>query len=156
MGISGELADANLVTMDNAVVQVDLVGDGASWNNIESWANEVQPTRGTIPTSTDPTLDGEQHLSTGAQEPSRVKVVALYDETATAPAPNLYPLLGESVDVRWSKSGSSGDIRYYTSGGKLVSCTPPGFSSKESGNTKIEFEIETAGDIEQETMVGTT
>lgn len=156
MAISGALSDANLIVMNNAVVQVDLAGTGVTWANIESWANEVTPTRGTIPTTDDPTLDGERHMSVGIQEPSRVKVVAIYDETATAPAPNLYALLGQPVDVRWSKTGASGDRRYYTSGGKLVSCTPPGFSSGESGNTKFEFELETAGDINVETMVGTT
>lgn len=152
MAISGALADANLTKMNNAVVEVDILGTGVTWAAIESWANAVEPTRGTVPTSDDPTLDGERHLSTGTQEPSRVKVVVLYDEEATGPAANIYPLLGSSVDVRWSKSGTAGETRYYTSGGKLVVCTPPGFSSGENGNTKVEFEVETAGDIETETI----
>jgi hypothetical protein len=156
MAISGALSDANLVKMNNAKIQLDILGTGVTWANIESWANEVTPSRGVIPTSEDPTLDGESHLSVGTQEASEVKCVILYDEAAGGPATNLYTLLGGNVDIRWSKTGASGDMRYYTDGGKLIACSPPAFSSTENTNAKVEFTIRTATDINRETMVGTT
>lgn len=147
MAISGTLSDANLTKMNNAVVEVDILGTGVTWAAIESWANTVESTRGKIPTSNDPTLDGEKHLSTGQQEVSRVKVTLLYDETATGPVTNMYDLLGEPVDIRWSKDGEAGSLRYSTSGGKLIDFPAPGFAASDNGNTKIVFEIESPNDI---------
>lgn len=156
MAISGALAETALIKMSNAVVQVDIGGAGSAWANVESWANQVTATRGEIPTSDDPTLDGGRHQTAGIQGKSKVEVTLLYTETTTGPAYNLYTLLGTAVDVRWSKSGASGDLRYYTDNGILVSCTPPQYSANDNGNTKITFAIECPGDIERETMVGTT
>ena len=147
MAISGTVSDANLTKMNNAVVEVDIIGTGVTWEAIESWANTVEPTRGKIPTSTDPTLDGEKHLSVGQQDVSRVKVTLLYDEVATGPAANMYALLGLPVDIRWSKDGDTGSLRYSTSGGKLIDCTAPGFSASDNANSKIVLEIESANDI---------
>ncbi len=153
MAITGTLTDANLVKMSNAVVEIDEDGSGTTWAPIESWATAVEATRGGVPTADDPTLDGERHLSVGIQENSRIKVTILYDEAAGGPAVNLYDAaLGSNKDIRWSKSGASGDRRFFTNGGKLLSCSPPQYSSGENGNTKIEFEIESAGDIQVETI----
>lgn len=156
MAISGVLTDTALIKMSNAVVQVDIGGTGSAWANIESWANQVTATRGDIPTSDDPTLDGERHQTAGIQNKSRVECIVLYTETTTGPAYNLYTLLGTAVDIRWSKTGASGDLRYYTDSGILVSCTPPQYTSSENGNAKITFAIDCPGDIQRETMVGTT
>ena len=156
MSISGALAESALIKMSNAVLQVDLAGTGVTWSNIESWANQVTPTRGDIPTSDDPTLDGSRHQVAGIQNKSRVEVTILYTETTTGPAYNLYTLLGGPVDIRWSKTGANGDLRYYTDNGILVSCTPPQYSAGDNGNAKITFAIECPGDIQRETMVGTT
>jgi len=150
MAITGTLSNTSLVKMNNAVVQVK-IGTG-SWAAIESWATQVTPTRGIIPTTDDPTLDGERHNSTGIQEKSRVEATVIYDEAAGGPAANLYDELGDAVDVRWSKSGTAGDKRFFTSDGILVECSPPGYNSSENGNTKITFVIECPGDIEMETI----
>lgn len=156
MAISGTLSNADLVKMANAKIEVDIGGAGSAWAAIESWANTLEATRGKIPTANDPTLDGERHNSVGVQEVSRVRVTILYDEAAGGPAANLYGQLGNDVDIRWSKSGTAGDKRYYTADGKLIDCSPPAFNASQNGNTKITFEIEAPGDISVETIPGTT
>lgn len=149
--ISGTMAEGDLVKMRDAVVEIDIGGAGSAWAAVESWANVVEPARGTVPTSEEFTLDGEQHVSIGPVGTSRVRCTFFFTEGSTDPHLNLYDLLGTAVDIRWSKSGTANDIRFYTSNGVLVDCPPPGFNAANNESTKVTIEI-ACTDIDDETI----
>jgi hypothetical protein len=151
MAISGTMAEGDLVKMKDAVVQVDIGGAGSAWAAIGSWSNSVEPTRGTVPISEEFTLDGEQHVSIGQIGTSRVRCTFFFTEDSTDPFSNLYAQLGEVVDIRWSKSGTANDLRFYSSNGVLIDAPPPGFNATNNESTKVTIEI-ACTDIVQETI----
>lgn len=147
MAISGTLAGAaDLVKMSNAVVEVSF--DGSTWAAVESWWNTVEPTRGRYSTSVKKTLDGERHVKGGSLDAARVRATFAFTEDATDPFLNIYDVLGSDMDIRWSKSGTSGDIRFSTANGVLVDAQPPGFDAESDDVAMATIEIE-APDISQ-------
>ena len=151
MAITGTMVESDLVKMKDAVVEFDIGGAGSAWAPVESWANSVEPQRGTVPVSSEFTLDAEQHVSIGPLDTSRVRITLFWTEDSTDPAQNLYTVIGTAVDVRWSKSGTAGDIRYYTTAGILIDAPPPGFNSSNNESTKVTYEI-SCTDITAETI----
>jgi hypothetical protein len=149
MAISGTLAESELIPMRQAVVEVDIGGAGSAWAAIESWSLMVEPTRGTVPTSEEKTLDGLNHPGYGTQGNAAVKVTLFSTNDATAPLENLYDALNTAVDIRWSKGGLSGENRFYTDGGRLTQCDPPPFDANANMSAKFTFTI-TGPDIERE------
>jgi hypothetical protein len=135
MAISGAMAEADIISMRDAVLEVD-IGSVGSWAAVESWSNLVEPTRGTVPTSEEKTLDGENHTGYGTKGNATVRVTAFFTTVATAPFLNLYDLLSTPVEVRWSKTGLASDIRFYTDGGILTECSPPGNQSRQHNMSK--------------------
>ena len=151
MVISGTLAEADLITMRQAVVEV-YIGGAGTWAAVESWAAMVEPTRGTVPTSEEKTLDGLNHTGFGIAGNATVQITLFATNSATAPLENLYDELGNTVDVRWSKSGTTGDNRFFTNQGTMTQCDPPPFDANSNQSTKFTFTI-TASDIQRELIV---
>lgn len=144
--ISGTMAEDDLIPMREAVVELDIGGIG-TWVPIESWAIMVEPTRGTVPTSEEKTLDGLNHTGYGLAGNATVKLTIFATNPSAAPLDNLYALtLGAAVDIRWSKSGTATENRYYTDGGRLTECNPPGFDANSNQSSKFTATI-TAPDI---------
>lgn len=150
MTISGTLSDANISSMSNAKVDID-VGSADSWVAVESWGNSVTPTRGTVSTDVMTTLDASNHIGVGVIGSSTVRVVMVFTSIATDPFANLYGQVGSNVDIRWSPTGADGEQRFYTSSAFLTDCSPPGWDSSSSGPVKFEFEI-SAADILNEVI----
>lgn len=150
MAISGSMVEADIIPMRGAVVELDL-GGVDTWAAIESWATLVEPQRGTTPTQEERTLDQVNHIGYGTAGLATVNCTIFATQDSTDPLPNLYPLLNSAVDIRWSKTGAASEQRWYTSGGILTACPPPGFNADANTSTKIQFTI-VAPDIEVETI----
>ena len=151
MAISGTMAEADLVKMKDAVVEIDIGGAGSAWAAVESWSNIVEPTRGIIPVTDEFTLDSEQHVSIGTLGASSVRCTFFFTEGSTDPFDNLYGQIGAAVDIRWSRTGTNPDLRFYTTNGILVDSPPPGFDASANESTKVTIEIR-ATDINKETV----
>lgn len=147
MPISGVLAESELIPMREAVVEVD-IGSVGTWAAIESWSLMVEPTRGTVPTSEEKTLDGLNHTGYGVQGNATIKVTLFATNDSSAPLENMYGQIGELCEVRWSKSGAAGENRFSTDGGVLTQCDPPGFDANGNQSAKFTFTI-TAPDIDR-------
>lgn len=150
MIISGTMTESDIVPMRGAKVEVD-IGGVDTWATIESWATLIEPTRGTTPTQEERSLDQNNHIGYGTAGSATVNCTIFATQDATDPLPNLYTQLNQPVDIRWSKSGAASEKRWYTSGGILTACPPPGFNADANTSTKIQFTI-TAPDIEVETI----
>lgn len=148
MVISGTLAEAELIPMREAVVEVDIGGVG-TWVAIESWSLMVEPSRGTTPVSEEKTLDGLNHTGRGTRGNATVKVTLFATNDSSAPLENMYDQIDELCDVRWSKAGLPGENRFYTDGGFLSECNPPGFDANGNMSAKWTFTI-TGPDILRE------
>ena len=144
--ISGTMAETDLVSMRDAVVELDIGGGGSGWAAVESWANTVEPTRGTVPTSEEKTLDGMNHTGYGIAGNSTIKLTLFGTIGATHPLYNLYSQLGQIVDVRWSETGLPNDLRFYTNQGVLTQCDPPGSDANSNQSRKFTCTI-TGADI---------
>lgn len=150
MAISGTMIEADIITMREAKVEVD-IGSVATWAAIESWSTMVEPTRGTVPTSEEKTLDGINHTGFGTAGNATIRVTAFFTNDTTDPHHNLYSQLGELCEVRWSKSGAASQKRFYTDGGVITEVSPPGYDASGNQSTKFTFVI-VAPDILVETI----
>lgn len=145
MAISGTF-DGTITKMADAVVEVD-IGLAASWVAIESWSNSVDPQRGSVGSSETKTLDGTTHVSTDSTPgSSRVTVTCVFSKGANDPFLNIYAAsLGSDFGVRWSESGTAGDVRF-TASGYLAACSPVAQDGNNSGAATFTFEV-VASDI---------
>lgn len=145
MTISGTF-DGTVTKMADAKVEVD-IGLTSSYVAIETWANAVDPQRGAVGSSETKTLDGTTHVSTDSTPGSaRVTVTCVFSKGATDPFLQIYGTdLGSDFGVRWSKSGTAGDVQF-TAEGYLAAVSPPSSDGNNSGVQTFTFEV-VASDI---------
>lgn len=151
MAISGTMVEGDLVKMKDAVVEVDIGGAGSAWAAVESWSTIVEPARGVVPVTDEFTLDSEQHVSIGQVGTSTVRLTYFFTEDSTDPFSNLFSIIGTACDIRWSKSGTANDLRFYTTAGIITDAPAPGFNAGNNESTKVTFEFR-ATDISVETI----
>lgn len=150
MAISGTMVATDLKPMRQAVVELD-IGGVDTWGAVESWANSVEPTRGTTPTSEEKGLDGNNHVGYGTRGNSTINMTIFATVDTTDPLYNLYTQIDQVVDVRWSQTGLANDLRFYTSQAVLTNCNPPSFDANSNMSMKFSITI-TAPDILMEVI----
>lgn len=148
--ISGTMAATDLISVRDAIVELD-IGGVDTWVQVETWANMVEPTRGTVPTTEEKALDGTNFTGYGNPGNATVRFTGFATKDTTDPLYNLYSQLGEIVDIRWAKDASANTLRWYTSQGVLTECNPPSADANSNQSTKFSAVI-TASDISMEVI----
>ncbi len=149
MAISGSYSAGDEITLNDASVQIR-IGTGGSFVESNTWISTVSFEAQTRDTSTLRLLGASNVVGVSALGSGRATVTCVYTEGATDLFQNIYdehtsPSNSSQVDILTEKNGATtGDDVFTSSGGKLVSCTPPSPSAEDSNAVTIEFVIEYA------------
>jgi hypothetical protein len=146
MAISGTYTAGDAVSFKDALVEVELTGADSVWADIDSWATEVTISGEEVPTSETYPFEGDPITFAGNKTPVRVEVAIVYTEGTAAAFYQIRTRFeaapGGSFDVRITPKGSgSGNLKYTTSGGKLVACPPPVGAGDASSATLCRFVV---------------
>lgn len=136
MAITGTYADGDEKTFEDAVIEIDESPASSSWAASESWIGDLQVSGGNVPTSDYKTVTN-RIVTPGEQDAYEITIEGIYTEETDGLWYNLWTAFkaapGVRKDVRWSDSGTAGDLRFSSSGGKLINVTPPLVSPNNPG-----------------------
>lgn len=129
MAITTTLLDASVKTFEDAVIEVDEDPTGTpDWNAVESFVGDVQVSGGQVPTANYKTVT-KRIVTPGEQDVYQTTLEGVYTELTTDMWYNLWTAFkanpGVAREVRWSDSGTVGEQRFSTIGGKLLLVTMP-------------------------------
>lgn len=153
MAISGTYAAGDEVIMRDCLIEVDLTPISSStFAEIVTWSNEIAVDGGDVPTSQVFLFQADgPAIFDGNRNAWRITTTILYTTGSTDPFHNIW-LKHENPDtnyasdlramnIRWAPQDTTGD-QFTTSGGKLVSCTPPQGNADATTPALITFVIE--------------
>lgn len=145
MAISGTYAANDAIEFKDAMVEVDLTA-GGTFIPIDSWATDVAVSGEDVPSTETYPFAGSAIVFTGTKSPVEVDITCVYTEGSTDPFQNIRDRFeaasGPVINVRFCPAGSaSGNFRFTTSGGKLMSCPPPVGSGDANSATLFTFKV---------------
>ena len=133
------------VSARNAVVEFST--NGSSWTDCSGFTNKVEIDGGDRQTGTAPTFDGDTMILTaGKRETLKIKYTAVYTEGASElfEAARTAWQAGTAWYFRWTvKAATTGNFRFTTSSGFVVSMVLPGPDTTSGDPVPIEIEMET-------------
>jgi hypothetical protein len=146
MAARNPIAQANIPSVKNAHVDIDLSGNGtfAVSTALESQITEVNVSGGDFNTTDLPVLDGTVFTSTGDKQAFEVTVTAVYTDGESPD--DLHPLVwakhGQSnIGLRWKPKGATS--RSFSLVGVLFRVMPPNLAR----NGDILYSFALRGDI---------
>lgn len=141
MAITQTLTKTKLTKLKpNAVLEVDIGGAGTAWAPIESYGREISVSGGGYTSDKYETFT-EDFSELGEQGEWQVTVTYTYTEGTGEPFPDLFAAVGSACDVRWAPKGDdTGNLRFTTSGGNMISHTPPTGAAAD-GYVTVSFTI---------------
>lgn len=155
MPISGAFANGDELDFEDAVIEIDLTPSAPSWAAAESWLGSVAVTGGEAPSSNYKTFTA-RIVRTAEQNTYVLTFECVYTEALASLFRNMWDTYkanpGAPVDARYSNSGTIGELRFTTNGGKLTNCTPPQPNANDSSVLVSQFVIE-AGDLTSAAIV---
>ena len=124
MAITAAYAAGDERSFENAVIEFDEDPTGTpDWNAIESFVGDLTVSGGDTPTSTYKTVTNNV-IFVGEKNEITIEGEGLYTEETDGAFYNMWQAYeangGVAREIRWSDSGSTGDLRFYTTGGKLT------------------------------------
>ena len=155
MAISGTRTTGDGVSYKDCYVEVDLLGDG-NWAAIDSWATDVNVSGEGVPTTSRRPFAGAPETFVGNKEPVTIDVTILFTQGSADPYRQIRARFeaadGPDMEVRWVPAGSgSGNVRFTSSGGKLIAAPAPSGSSEDNNGAVATFQI-FASSVSMDTM----
>lgn len=156
MPITSPYAAGDEKSFENAVIEFDEDPNGTpDWNAIESFVGDLQYSGGDTPTSEYKTVTNNV-IFVGEKNSVIIEGECLYTEETDGAFYNMWQAYeangGVARNIRWSDSGTSGDLRFYTTGGKLVNVGLPTPQPNNPGVKTFPFRIQ-ASSISDEAIV---
>lgn len=144
MAITGTYSDGDAINFNDCEVEVDLTPSSSAYANIDSWTSEIAVTDEEVDTTETYTFTHTGAIIfTGNVKPQDVTCTVVYTEDTTDPYQNIKGhTMGAAMDARWSpKGGSTGNLQFTTSGGKLVRRGYPQGAADGSTATTFPFTV---------------
>ena len=146
MAVSGTMTAGDMVTFNNAEVDLD-IGDSGTFVGVETWTTDVRVTRGTRPSATQKSHGNISETVVGSREADQVEIDFFYTEGSTDPFYNLVTVFEGSgsqlCDVQWNKnSATTGDLRFTTAAAKIVGLTFPPMSAGDAEISTFTLTVE--------------
>lgn len=128
--------------------KLEVSTDNTNWNDISGFSNEIEPDGGDRESGEGYTYDGDTAILTlGKRGPFNLKVKVVYTEGASDPQEVVRAAYesGSPLYLRWSpKGGLSGNFRYTTDAGFVISAPYPGGSAKSADPVMTQFTLKCA------------
>ena len=133
------------LNMRTADVSVSVDG-GSTFVQVDSYMVSITPDAGELESTEFRTLDGTVETEIDAALPNETLTISM---VATDAVDGLYDVLyaamrstTQTVDLQWDQgSAVTGDRRFTTVGGKIISCPPLSFDASTSGYVIAEAKI---------------
>lgn len=145
MPITAPYAAGDEKSFENAVIEIDEDPNGTpDWNAVQSFIGDLSYDGGEVPTSPYKTVTNVV-VHVGEKDEVTITGEGLYTEATTGAFYNLRTFFeatpGGAREIRWSDSGTIGDLRFTTSGGKLVNVGLPTPTPNNPGTKTFPFKI---------------
>lgn len=130
--------------------KVEITQDGGtSWEDVSSFGIAISSSSTAVEATTFKLLDGTSETVDAGGDPTETITVTMI--FVKQEGSDLHSVLfdtarasDKSLDIRWSRAGTSGESMFTSTSGKVTSCPPPPFDAASTDVVRVDAVIEAA------------